>query len=402
MASIQLYAELLLNIRTVTFFATLKSEHNHETKATLSADGESITVTHEGESASIRLPTKISGGGSAALALPPTPAKELTLRLLLEEKAPGLLRYSDFPDSGSDNPVPWDALSLSTETEIKCGKCDNVLIPKGTVREWKDLPSENWADMMDFWHCHKPDEHHDHSHHDANDAPSRKGYAAGNKLTASSGTGFVDTMYFLLAAEDCAGAVTNKTLSEPAATFDVLCNQCNMPIGVVDDIAGGYRIFKWAVIVAHEDESEQNDIQQWISAQLLAAIQNIGVRKFAIQQQGSGKERPGGLMLWVFTPDLCFSSSVHHESRHDPTRAMKVFWQHQLDLSRVIERQSTSFEHIELPTAAYASLEDALQSNADLLPSSAQRFQDWNVSLLQRFEGSTVREPRNPIDALYE
>lgn len=205
MSSIELYAELLLNIRTVTFFATLKSEHNHETKAELSADGESITVTHEGEFASIRLPTKISGGGSAALTLPASPAKELTLRLQLEEKAPGLLRYSDFQDlSATENPVPWAALSLGEGTEIQCKQCDHVLVSKGAVHEWKDLPSENWADMMDFWHCHKPDEHHNHEHQD--DVPSRKGYAADNKLTAVSGTGFVDTMYFLIAPEDLTGA----------------------------------------------------------------------------------------------------------------------------------------------------------------------------------------------------
>ena len=203
MSSIQLYAELLLNIRTVSFIASLRSEHNHETKATLSADGESITLTHEGESASIRLPTKISGGGSAALALPATPAKELTLRLQLEEKAPGLLKYSDFGNFNTENVVPWDAASLTDTVQIQCGKCGNVLVPRDAIHEWKDLPNENWAEMMDFWHCHKPDEHHDHDSED--DASAHKGYAAGNKLTAASGVGFVDTMYFLFAPKDCSG-----------------------------------------------------------------------------------------------------------------------------------------------------------------------------------------------------
>ena len=42
--SITLYAELLLNIRTVTLFASLRTAHNRETKAELSADGSSITA----------------------------------------------------------------------------------------------------------------------------------------------------------------------------------------------------------------------------------------------------------------------------------------------------------------------------------------------------------------------
>lgn len=215
MTSIHLYAELLLNIRTVSLFASLISEHNHETKATLSADGESITVSHEGESASIRLPTKISGGGSAALTLPAQPTKELTLRLQLEEKAPGLLKYSDFPDTSTENPAPWKAEDLNEDVEFECASCGHVSVPKAVVKTWKNLPSENWAEMMDFWHCHKPDEHEGHGHgaDGSDEAPSRKGYAASNRFVAEAGVGLVDTMYFLFAEENCTGVKVGLQLS---------------------------------------------------------------------------------------------------------------------------------------------------------------------------------------------
>jgi hypothetical protein len=192
MIPIELYSELLTNIRTVTLVASLKTESNLETKAELSADGQNITVSHEGYSASIRLPTQMTGGGSAALTLPAMPSKDLTLRLQLEEKAPGLLKF----ENGSENLIPWPASAMSDG--VQCCKCGTNLLDKGTPIDWKDLPNENWAEMMDFWHCHKPHEH-DHSH----DMSKSKGYSSSNKFAAVPGVGLVGLSYIILAAKDC-------------------------------------------------------------------------------------------------------------------------------------------------------------------------------------------------------
>ena len=66
------------------------------------------------------------------------------------------------------------------------------------MRDWKDLPSEGWAEMMDFWHCHKPDEPHMHDH-----GSLKKGYAANSQLALKQGIAMVDANDFLLASEDC-------------------------------------------------------------------------------------------------------------------------------------------------------------------------------------------------------
>jgi hypothetical protein len=58
--------------------------------------------------------------------------------------------------------------------------------------------------MMDFWHCHKPDEHHLHDH--THEVGGQKGYAAGNRLKAASGVGFVDLTGFLVKEQDWEGA----------------------------------------------------------------------------------------------------------------------------------------------------------------------------------------------------
>jgi hypothetical protein len=216
-SSITLYAEFLLHIRTVTLFASLRSFHTHETKAKLNTDGSSITVTHEGESATIHLPITVQGGGDAALSLPAQPpSKELTLRLQIEEKEGTELLGTLLSDERKANIVPWDGASLNDtkDAELCCKSCRGTIVSKDTIAEWRDLPNENWAEMMDFWHCHKPDEHHLHDHtHEA--AVGSKGYSAGNRLKATEGVGFVDLASFLFNAPDSEGVKVSAFLSSP-------------------------------------------------------------------------------------------------------------------------------------------------------------------------------------------
>lgn len=203
--SITLYAELLLNIRTVTLFASLRTNFSRETHAKLSATGSCITVSHEGSHATIRLPVNVKGGGDADLTLPSLPPnKEITLRLQLEEREGSDLLGALNSEERQQNIVPWDGASLAqlADVDLICRNCQGLLVPQGKIKDWRDLPNENWAEMMDFWHCHKPDEHHlhDHTHEEA---IGQKGYAAGNRLQAAEGIAFVDLAGILLKAEDC-------------------------------------------------------------------------------------------------------------------------------------------------------------------------------------------------------
>jgi hypothetical protein len=219
--SITLYAELLLHIRTVTLFASLRTNHSRQTDAKLSADGSCITVSHEGHSATIRLPINVKGPSEAALELPSQPpTKELTLRLQLEEREGSDFLVALQQEDRQANIVPWDGASLSeaADVAITCKTCDGVLVPKGKLQQWRDLPNENWAEMMDFWHCHKPDEHHlhDHTHEQV---VGQKGYAAGNRLQAVEGVGFVDLTSLLLSEPDCEGAQVRLFFIHPFSFY---------------------------------------------------------------------------------------------------------------------------------------------------------------------------------------
>lgn len=108
-----------------------------------------------------------------------------------------------------DDSVPWTAGDLSSLTSVRCKDCGNMFLATpapedhpGSGWTWKDLPSGNWAEMMDFWHCHKPDP--PEGHHPGGQEEV-KGYGAANRVVATRGTVLVDVPSFLVSGADCVG-----------------------------------------------------------------------------------------------------------------------------------------------------------------------------------------------------
>ncbi|KAF2754225.1 hypothetical protein EJ05DRAFT_504325 [Pseudovirgaria hyperparasitica] len=397
---VQLYAEHLLNIRTLTLTASLSTESTPLTKAKISADATTLTLSHEEVSATIHLPKAIEGGANAVLELPKQATKDLQLRLMLEEHNHRSHLIKDSPAKNGalqeDNWVPWSAPSLVRRRgKFSCRNCGTAVLnnspssgsvksiapPEDTITLWKDLPNENWAEMMDFWHCHKPDT--EDGIHD--EAVHTKGYAAGSKIQAIGGMGFVDIAYFLLASDDCRSIKT-----KPDNTLH--CKQCAAEVGMVDERADGYRVWKWALSYMPFDTNlppGNHAIVKWISALFLFTIENQGVRKIAVHD--TANTSMSGLLLWIFTPDLTFSSSYQppNSERLDPTRAMKVFWQDFVTQTGE-DVESTSVEEVRIPSRLYVELQGALEESKNILPVKSQVFRGWNVALLPRFQGNEI------------
>ncbi|KAF2723114.1 hypothetical protein K431DRAFT_33349 [Polychaeton citri CBS 116435] len=204
---IHLYVEHLLNIRSLSIQASLSTTTNEETNAELSADHRKLTLTHDGQSATVELPINVPGRGKVTLTLPAVPTKELSFRLSVEEKAEsqGLLGGLQRSEA---NIVPWTATSLSEHTEVYCKACGSVIVARGSIVTWKNLPSEGWAEMMEFWHCHKPDEPHDHAQ---DFDSSTKGYAAQSRLSVEPSVGLVGALDFTFALSDCKNIEVGST-----------------------------------------------------------------------------------------------------------------------------------------------------------------------------------------------
>jgi hypothetical protein len=191
-----LYAELLVNIRQISLAASLPSPSDISTQVALSADGRTVRLSHRGQVCQLTLPAKVALGGTL---LPVQDQQKgatgLSWRLPLDASSiPSLAHQPDSP--------PWSAMDLRPNSEVACRQCNTVVVPGDAVKVWKDLPSENWAEMMEFWHCHKPDHGKDSGKADENTLSTR-GYGASSAITAQKGVGFVDLTTLLFAESDC-------------------------------------------------------------------------------------------------------------------------------------------------------------------------------------------------------
>lgn len=193
--TLSIYAELLPSIRQVSVAASLPAEPGASTHAQVFAGGSRIGIRHGRHAKDLRLPGAVTA--PPLLPVPKTPAKSLSWRLPLaaSHPSPGPLAHDHCPIS------PWSSADLKPGSPVTCRHCGNAMLPAGVISTWKDLPSENWAEMMEFWHCHKP-EPHDHQRHEH---LADRGYGANASISAQASVGFVDIMSFLFSEHDTAG-----------------------------------------------------------------------------------------------------------------------------------------------------------------------------------------------------
>ncbi|KAL2008793.1 hypothetical protein VTN00DRAFT_6987 [Thermoascus crustaceus] len=438
-ASIHLHAELLPNIRQLTLYVSLPAYPDSDLNGnafhpqiSLSESRRAVTVSLTGPdhemSETIKLPARVSEASRASLKFTGHRAstegrsggdgdvgREYSFRMQVDkdEEQPRVAK-EDFVDDF----IPWTATDMTASTGVRCRACGHVILdPSGPPRPssdttaegsapppsrgwvWKDLPSGNWAEMMDFWHCHKP-HNPEQDHLDKNSEV--KGYGAANQVVATPGTVLVDVPSFLVTEVDCKGLRKSqqKPPAAPSSTargVSLECEGCNALVGTEDITARGWRLFKAALSVRQfanaytHEEGEANEESTWetqptetiVGAQLLEMIEREGVRRFVLH---CGEK--DGLLLWVFNPDLRYSSSSADRSI-TAQRAMKIFMQPVSNIESLLDPeqgkgQSITLEELYLPANIFAEVDLALRRNNEILPASARRFREWEVTFLKR------------------
>ena len=66
---------------------------------------------------------------------------------------------------------------------------------------------------------------------------------------------------------------------------------------------------------------------------------------------------------------------------------MKVFWRTLNAAEATVLMDSEVVEDVSLPVEAIVELETCLLESAKLLPPHVRKFKEWDVGLLERFEG---------------
>ncbi|KAF4989583.1 hypothetical protein FGRMN_9045 [Fusarium graminum] len=262
------------------------------------------------------------------------------------------------------------------------------------------LPSENWAEMMEFWHCHKP---HDHEHQDPESLAS-KGYGANHAISAQQGTGFVDLTSFLFSEPDCRGLKYSSStmdagfgLSSLALNDDetkkflhIFCQKCATEVGLYNIAALSVTLFKWQISCQTNTPDPKPSSPECLAATLLATISRSGSSKSIVTPHilGPVKADPvvtgHNLHLWVLNPNVVYTAS----SKHGRRTAMKILYKHidSAEGDKLITSMTSDVQEITLPKAAIKAAEESLLSSSQLLPAQERTFKEWNVGLLGRWE----------------
>ena len=191
-----IYAELLSNIRQVSILAELPTPSDASTEVSFQSGCKYLSLSHQGTNTKLELPGEVS-----ATYVPQQPArglKQISWRIPLTPQP--LQTHPSFAESPS---APWSACDLYSSSSLACRACSIPIVKSGTIKTWQDLPSANWAEMMDFWHCHKPDVPKVEQNAQESGLVD-KGYGANASFRAQKGVGKVDLMAFLFSKEDCA------------------------------------------------------------------------------------------------------------------------------------------------------------------------------------------------------
>lgn len=212
MDSVSLYAELLPNIRQISIIASLSSPPDGTTVAQVSADSSKIQLRHRSAVQELILPGQVSSPSVLPIQAKPGSPATLTWRLPVLGSTNGMGAREGLAPT-----VPWTSSDIAAGSPVACRQCSQHIVSEDKLNVWKDLPSENWAEMMDFWHCHKPDDHgHSHSHGPENgnhiqqgDHLAQRAYGANSSIAAQQSVGFVDLISFLFSEKDCENLIVS-------------------------------------------------------------------------------------------------------------------------------------------------------------------------------------------------
>ncbi|KXH64644.1 hypothetical protein CNYM01_06646 [Colletotrichum nymphaeae SA-01] len=365
-----IYAELLTNIRQLSVAVTLPSSAGGQTRALIAPNGETLHIHHAGTETSFPLPGRVLAQTGAPTALP-TPrssasssaSQTLSWRLPLADSP--VARSSS--TSLADDPVPWTARDLLPGSAVACRRCAAVVVLGGKAGEWKDLPSENWAEMMDFWHCHKPSTDHEDEHEhgvngegkekDDHEHLTRRGYGANSSIAAQPGVGMVDLTSFLFCEADCVGLKFSLPSSDaaPQASFssevlagaegrdsgsasdptqppprmlNIACSVCASHLGFFNVAISSVVLLKWQVScqtsTSHPTAAAAAlpSSTDCLAATLIATLSRSGSSKsvvvpafqstqsLASSSSSDGDEAvPPALHLWILNSNITYASS---------------------------------------------------------------------------------------------
>ncbi|KAM3504111.1 hypothetical protein MY10362_003775 [Beauveria mimosiformis] len=365
---ILIYAELLTNIRQITIKASLPTPADHTTTAEILGEGRKFRISHNGTSGEAVLPATAPIKGT--LPFSHKGSAELTWRLPLKPA-----RVPERQFLPENQPLPWPASVIKPGSPISCRACRQIFINSATVATWKDLPSENWAEMMEFWHCHKPIDHDTPEDGDL----QHRGYGAASAITAQPGFSSPNSPGQFNGSQDAIQATKEEKF------LTISCSNCTADVGIFSVLASTVAFYKWQISCEISSVQNSPSSSDCLVATLLSTIARSGSSKSVVMPRNMAlvDETMRHLQLWVINNNVIFTSN----QKSTPTSAVKVLFKEigEKEALELVESLSNDVQDVNFPAQAIKVARETLTFSKYMLPSSERSFQEWQVGLLERW-----------------
>ncbi|TRM63640.1 HECT-like ubiquitin-conjugating enzyme-binding-domain-containing protein [Schizophyllum amplum] len=207
---------------------------------------------------------------------------------------------------GPDAPSPYEPVPLLDATQLRtgaptnflCASCSLPLVHAGRVREYADLPSEYWEELVEAWMCHADQKLNEHV------------MRAGRGLWPASGQAFVGGSYVLF--DQSSVSTHNLRVAEESKRGEewrhVRC-LCGSLIGrsrehQLDDgeRTMTFRLLKYAMRpVGPSSEPVRIPLSAFIVEDLTELVQAHACHRFILFDEEDEQPR---ILLWLFKPSI--------------------------------------------------------------------------------------------------
>lgn len=166
--------------------------------------------------------------------------------------------------------------------------------------------------------------------------------------------------------------------------------KCQSQVGLYNVLSASVSLFKWKVLCQTTSPCLPPSSSHCLAATLTATLSRSGSAKSVVIPHVLGlrdreaESTSSALHLWVLNPNITYAASAVEGKKN----AMKVLY-HGVSVDKayeMIESLTSDVQDISLPSSVIEEAQRTLRASNNLLHERDQRFKDWDVGLLERWE----------------
>ncbi|KAL7277175.1 hypothetical protein ACG7TL_009023 [Trametes sanguinea] len=359
-------------------------------------EAEIVPVSDSSTEERSRLMLKCGASTSPLLALPapvPPGVKEVKVMGKYHEIK---LPVSAPPPSPADvSAALLDAtqLSSSAPTSFTCASCSLPLVQASRLHEYRDLPSEHWAELVDAWMCHSDQRLHDQVQKHTRDGfwPRQGEALVGGSYILFEESDVVQSNLWPATADD---RKPDDGWRRTRCLCGAIIGRCQeRPPSPGAPPVTTYRFAKYAIRpVSTNSEPLRLPLSAFIAEDMNEFVHAHATYRFVIFDEE--EERPR-ILVWLFKPSMRLSYTVPTQyviPKSGSIRAAKVLFKildaaaAYSDLASLLKRYPgfPQAEHLYYPRGVCRRIGALLKESNTAYPENMRTMTGLNVGWLQR------------------